>query len=147
MVDPEREDEQADADEKRETPADGQRKRPNSEHPIGSHALVITAAQASVAANRLPSLLTRVQTELSQQRQQYHREFECIEQTDDRAVFFVASDHWETVGERLGFTQREIDAVRRAHVQQLLRIGSASGRREEFEAAIEIRDAVVIGCE
>ncbi len=146
MANPEREDEQTDADKKRETAADRQTKQGDNPHPIDSHALVITAAQASVAANRLPALLARVQRQLSENRSQYHREFECIEQTDDRAVFFAASDHWEIVGEQLGLTQREIDAVRRAHVQQLLRIGATSGRREEFEAAIEIRDAVVIGC-
>ena len=57
----------------------------------------------------------------------------------------MPTDHWVSVGETLGLPEREIDAVRRAHAQQLKRIGSKTDRREEFETALEIREAVVIG--
>jgi hypothetical protein len=60
-------------------------------------------------------------------------------------VFLVPRDHWGAVGERLGLAARERDAVRRAHEEQLRRVGSETGRRDEFEAALEIRSAVVIG--
>jgi hypothetical protein len=51
------------------------------------------------------------------------------------------------VGERLGLTARECEAVRRAHEEQLRRVGTETGRREEFESALDIRSAAVVGVE
>jgi len=64
---------------------------------------------------------------------------------DGREAFLVDGDHWERVGAELGLGERERDAVRRAHAAQLERLGSETDRREEFETALEIREAAVIG--
>jgi len=56
----------------------------------------------------------------------------------------VPEGHWAEVCSDLGLPEREVDAVRRAHAQQLRRVGSKTDRREEFETALEIREAVVI---
>lgn len=116
-----------------------------SDYPVDGQALLAAGAKASVPLSRLPDLLERVQSDLGDRREEYRREFECVHETPDREVFLVPSDHWEAVGERLGFDRRERDAVRRAHVEQARRVGSATDRREEFESAFEIRDAVVVG--
>ena len=116
-----------------------------SDHPIGGQALLVAGAKASVPLERLPELAERVEADLRDRRESYRREFECVHETPDRAVFFVPADHWEAVGDRLGFDRRELDAVRRAHEEQARRVASETGRREEFESAFEIRDAVVIG--
>ena len=113
--------------------------------PISGQALLVAGAKASVPLKRLPDLVERVQTDLRGRLADYRREFECVHETSDRAVFLVPSDHWEAVGDRLGFDRRELDAVRRTHEEQARRIGSETDRREEFESAFEIRDAVVIG--
>lgn len=116
-----------------------------SEFPIEGQILVLTAAKASVAPKVLPDLLTRVQADLAPRLDDYRREFECVAVEDERETFLVPSDHWQTVGDRLGFGRRETDAVRRAHTEQLRRLGSRLDRRDEFETALEIREAVVIG--
>ena len=111
---------------------------------IDGQAILVAGAKASVPPKRLPELVERAGADLRERRDDYRREFECIHETPDRAVFLVPSDHWEAVGDRLGFDRRERDAVRRAHVEQARRIGSETDRREEFESAFEIRDAVVL---
>lgn len=115
------------------------------EFPIEGQILVLTAAKASVAPKALPELLRRVQADLGDRLDHYRREFECVAEDDERVTFLVPSDHWETVGDRLGFNRRETDAVRRAHTEQLRRLGSRLDRRDEFETALEIREAVCIG--
>ena len=112
---------------------------------IDGQAILVAGAKASVPLDRLPDLVERAGADLRERRDEYRRTFECIHETPDRAVFLVPSDHWETVGDRLEFDRRERDAVRRVHVEQARRIGSETDRREEFESAFEIRDAVVIG--
>jgi hypothetical protein len=57
----------------------------------------------------------------------------------------VPTDHWADLGDAIGLSRREADAVRRAHEEQLLHCGSNENRRDEFEAALEIREAVVVG--
>lgn len=114
-------------------------------HPIEGQAVLIAAAKASVPGDRLPALLAAVQTSLEANLETYRRRFECVAEDVDRAVFLADDGHWGELGERLGFNDRETDAARRAHTQQLRRLGSTSGRREEFETALEIREAVVIG--
>jgi len=115
------------------------------DHPIGGTALLKAGALASVPLARLPVLLARVQADLGPRLESYRRRYECIEADDDREAFLVESDHWNVVGDRLGLTEREADAVRRAHEAAVERIGSATGRREEYDTAFEIRTAVVIG--
>lgn len=117
---------------------------PNS--PIDGQVFMLAAAKASVGPGSLSDLLARVQTDLVDRIDAYRREFEQVGYDDgDREVFLVPADHWESVGERLGFGRRETRAVARTHAEQLRRIGSDTGRREEFETALEIRQAVVVG--
>lgn len=117
----------------------------SGEYPIDGTALVKTAALASVPAERLPSLLTRVQADLGPRIDAYRRRYERIAAEPDRETFLVEPDHWEDVGERLGLTDRERDAVARAHETAVERAGSGRTMREEFETALEIRSGVVIG--
>lgn len=116
-----------------------------TEFPIDGQILVLTAAKASVAPQTLPALLRSVQAELEPRLDDYRRTFELADEDEGRVTFLVGDDHWGTVGERLGFGRRETDAVRRAHNEQLRRIGNRTDRSEEFETALEIRDAVVVG--
>lgn len=113
--------------------------------PFDGTALRLAAALASVAPGRLPELLRETQRHLASRRASFDREFERIVADDERVVYLVPRGHWETAGERLGFDRREADAVRRAHEAQVLRLGTRTERREEFESALEIREAVVIG--
>lgn len=115
--------------------------------PIEGQVLLIAAAKASVPTTRLPDLVDLVQTTLGPELDRYRREYECVHDTEDFAVFLVESNHWTEIGDQLGLHRREVSAVRRAHEEQLLRIGRRENREEEFETALEIRDAVVIGCE
>ncbi|WP_424015132.1 hypothetical protein ACOZ35_03750 [Halorubrum xinjiangense] len=114
-------------------------------YPIEGTALVKTAALASVPAARVPSLLARVQADLGPRIDAYRRRYERIAAEPDRETFLVEPDHWEAVADRVGLTERERDAVVRAHEAAVERIGSGSGRREEFDTALEIRSGVVIG--
>ena len=105
--------------------------------PLDGDALVLTAAKASVSGERLPDLVDR--------RSEYGRRYERAHETDDRVVFFVEEGHWAELGEELGLDRREWTALRRAHEEHLKRLGSDLGRREEFESALELREAVVVG--
>mgnify|MGYP000085475640 CR=1 FL=1 len=116
---------------------------PNS--PIDGQVFMLASAKASVDPGRLSKLLGRVQTDLADRRDVYRREFECVFDGDDREVFLVPTAHWETIGDRLGFGERERKAVARTHAEQLRHVGSETDRDEEFETALEIREAVVIG--
>ncbi|MFC4357588.1 hypothetical protein ACFO0N_06445 [Halobium salinum] len=116
-----------------------------SEHPIEGQVLLLTAAKASVGPGALPDLLTRVQADLGPRIEEYRRRYELASEDDGRATFFVEPDHWDAVGDRLGFGRRETDAVRRAHEEQLRRVGSRTDRRDEFETALELRAAAVVG--
>ncbi len=113
--------------------------------PIEGQVLLLTAAKASVTPSRLPELVDLVQTHLEPRLEEYRRQYECAYEGDGRCVFFVEWGHWEELGDRLGFTDRERAAVRRAHEEQLLRIGRRENRAEEFETALEIRDPVLVG--
>ncbi len=120
-----------------ETPADS--------HPIDGTALLKTAALASVPADRLPALLARVQADLEPRRDEYRRRYERVGTTADREAFLVEPDHWTGIGDRLDLLDRERDAVARAHETAVERWENRPERRAEFEAALEIRSAVVIG--
>jgi hypothetical protein len=113
--------------------------------PLDGHVLILAAAKASVPAERLPRLVDRAQADLGPRFASYRRGYEAVHESPARWVFLVPPDHWASVGDRLGFTDRECEAIRRAHEEQLRRIGGGEGRREEFESALDIRSAVVIG--
>ncbi|WP_423744142.1 hypothetical protein V5735_14385 (plasmid) [Haladaptatus sp. SPP-AMP-3] len=114
-------------------------------HPIDGQIVVLAGAKASVPLERLSELLPVVQADLGPRIDDYRREYERIHETPEWSVFLVETGHWKTVGDRLGFERRERDAVRRAHEEQFRRIGRDEGRTEEFENALEIRDAVLVG--
>ncbi|WP_122089035.1 hypothetical protein [Halalkalicoccus subterraneus] len=114
-------------------------------HPIDGQVVLLAVAKASVPGSRLPELLERAQDELRSDRETYGRRYELAAETDDSCCFFVPADHWEEVGRNLGLERREYRAIQRAHEEQLLRFGKHEGRREEFETALDVRSAVVIG--
>lgn len=113
--------------------------------PIDGQVLLLAAAKASVAPSRLPELVDRAQARLAPDRERYRREYERVHADDRREVFLAEWGHWEELGEELGLTDRERAAVRRAHEEQLSRIGRRTDREESFETALEIREPVCIG--
>ena len=113
--------------------------------PVEGQLLLLAAAKASVGPARLSKLVDLVQTELGDDLETYRRRYERIHADDERELFLTDAAHWETLGDRLDLSNREIDAVRRAHREQLLRIGRREDREPEFETALEIRTPVAIG--
>ncbi|AUX08863.1 hypothetical protein AArcSl_1230 [Halalkaliarchaeum desulfuricum] len=120
---------------------------PERHLPFDGPVLLYAAATASVAPNRLPELLVDGQELLSGRVDAYHRQYENVRSDSGRSIFLVPTGHWEEIGEELGVNEREADALRRAHERQLWRVGAESQRREGFDTALEIREAVVIGRE
>lgn len=118
---------------------------PPGPYPIDGTPLVKTAALASVPAERIPDLLARVQADLGSRIDEYRRRYERIATEPDRETFLVEPDHWEEIGARLGLSDREVDAVARAHEAAVERAGTEGDRRDEFDTALEIRSGVVIG--
>jgi hypothetical protein len=114
-------------------------------HPIDGQPLLLAAAQASVGPSVLPGLLARAQSRLGPRLDRYRRAYEVAVETDERTAFFVEAGHWAGLGAEFDLLDRHADAVRRAHEAQLLFDGNATDRREEFEAALDLREAVVIG--
>ena len=45
----------------------------------------------------------------------------------------------------MALDEREWEALRRAHAEHLQRLGGDIDRRREFETALELREAVVVG--
>ncbi|WP_222919914.1 hypothetical protein [Natrinema sp. SYSU A 869] len=113
--------------------------------PIEGQVLVLTAAKASVPPTRLPDLVERAQAVLGPAIERYRREYERLYAADDLEIFLVDWGHWEEIGDEIGVTDRDLSAVRRAHEEQLLRIGRRTDREDEFDTALEIREPVVIG--
>ena len=113
--------------------------------PIEAQIVLLASAKASVAPQRLPELIEAAQEDLGPRLDEYRHRYERAHENAESCAFFADADHWERVGDRLGFDRREVDAVRRAHEEQLLRTGRRENRREEFESALDIREAVVIG--
>ncbi len=113
--------------------------------PIEGQILLLTAAKASVPATRLPDLIDRAQTMLGRRIERYRQEFERFYAGEDCEVFLVEWGHWDEIGAELGVSDRELSAIRRAHEEQLIRIGRRTDRESEVETALEIREAVVIG--
>ena len=115
--------------------------------PLDGHALVLAAARASVPAERLPDLVDRLQAALADRRHDYARRYECAHEDATHVVFFVERGHFEALGDEFDFERREWEALRRAHEAHLKRLGNGLDRRAEFEAALEVREAVAIGKE
>ena len=113
--------------------------------PLDGDVLLYTGATASVGPERIEPLLRTAQAYIRENAETYRRGHESAFADDERRILLVPEGHWAEVGADLDLPEREVDAVRRAHAQQLKRIGSKTGRREEFETALEIREAVVIG--
>ena len=113
--------------------------------PIEGQVLLLTAAKASVPATRLPDLIERAQAVLGPAIERYRREYERLHAATELEVFLVDSGHWDELGVEFDVTGRELSAIRRAHEEQLLRIGRRTNREAEFETALEIREPVVIG--
>ncbi len=113
--------------------------------PLDGNALVLTAAKASVSGERLPDLVDVAQARLDDRLPEYGRRYECPHEDETHAVFFVEEGHWADLGEELGLEDREWQALRRAHAEHLDRIGRDLDRSEEFEAALDLREVVVIG--
>ncbi|WP_238993972.1 hypothetical protein [Halobellus captivus] len=115
------------------------------EIPLDGDVLLYTGATASVAPERLAPLLRDAQAHLGPRRDTYRRTYERVFAEEERDVFLVPEGHWTDVGDALDLPEREVDALRRAHAQQLRRLGASADRRSELETALEIREAVVIG--
>ena len=112
---------------------------------IDGQVLLLAAAKASVGPQRLPDLVEVVQSSLGDHLPEYRREYEVAFEDPDRLGFFVEADHWAELGRQLGLGERERDAVERVHTEQLRRVGRNTDREDEFETALDIREAVVIG--
>lgn len=113
--------------------------------PFDGTVLVQAGGLASIPPAQLPPLLERVQADIAPRLDEYRREYERVVTEPEIEVFLVPPAHWDRLGDRLALSDRERDAVVRAHETQLERLGSVHGRRAEFESALEIRSAVVVG--
>jgi hypothetical protein len=113
-------------------------------HPLEGQVVLLGAARASVTLEHLSKLLARAQPALRQRRESYDRQYERLEGSDGVVYYLAETGHWADVGASLGFADREVDAVRRTHTAQFRRDGRRLGRREEFESALELRDAVAL---
>lgn len=114
-------------------------------HPIDGTAVLIAGVKASVTVERLPELLVDAQGHLAPRRDVYERRYELLDETSEAKTFLAEPGHWRDVGEALGWEPREADAAARAHAEQVMRRGRKLGRAAEFETALEIREAVVVG--
>ena len=110
--------------------------------PIEGPVLQVTAAKASVAPGRVVPLIDRVQATLDERAASLARRWEVAYEREGVAAYFVDEAFWQEVGTWEDLEERELDAVRRAHNEQLLHVGRRLGRRAEFESALEIRDCV-----
>ncbi|MFB6183584.1 MAG: hypothetical protein ABEI96_03430 [Haloarculaceae archaeon] len=114
--------------------------------PIDGNVLMLAAAKASVPPRRLAPLVDRVRAALPDV-ERFRRRYEVAYENDETVAFFVDDGFWADVGEDVGLDDREIDAVRRAHHEQLIWTGKRHDRRAEFETALEVRDCVVLANE
>jgi len=116
-------------------------------YPIEGQIVLLAGTQASVPLDQLPDLLGRVQTYLRANRATYDREYERISGPREADYVCAESGHWDSIGTELGLSDREQDAVRRAHVAQFERDGRRLDRSEEFETTLEIRDVLAVSSE
>ena len=115
--------------------------------PFDAAVLQQVATADDVDPGELPELLGRVEAHLADCRESLRRKFESPYSDDRRELFFVPPDYWEGTASVLSLTPREKQTVRHAHERQLLRIGAEARRGSEFDAALDIRTAVVVGRE
>jgi len=113
-------------------------------HPIDGQVVLLAGAKASVPLEHLSMLLERVQRHLGSRLAAYERRYECVHSKDGGRAFLVESGHWRGVGDELELNDRETDAIERTHAEQLRRLGKELDRTDEFETALEIREAVVL---
>lgn len=121
-------------------------------HPFGGQVLLLAGAKASVSLADLPELVDEAAAYLDDRAEQYRRSYERAACTEAAVtglsapveVFLVPSGHWDEVGADRSLSTRETDALRRVHAEGLLRVGRAEGRESEFDAALELREAVVV---
>ncbi|WP_336328952.1 hypothetical protein [Haloarcula sp. CGMCC 1.2071] len=116
-------------------------------YPIEGQIVLLAGTQASVPLDRLPDLLGQVQTYLRANRATYDREYERISGPREADYVCAESGRWDSIGTELGLSDREQDAVRRAHVAQFERDGRRLDRGEEFETTLEIRDVLAVSSE
>jgi len=115
--------------------------------PFDAAVLQQVAGGDGVDPRTLPELLGRVEAHLTESRASLRRRFESPYSDDRRELFFVPPDYWEGVASTLSLTPQEALTVRQTHERQLLRIGAETRRGSEFDAALDIRTAVVVGRE
>ncbi|WP_338729804.1 hypothetical protein [Haladaptatus sp. DJG-WS-42] len=113
--------------------------------PIEGQVLLIAGAKASVPAHDLAPLVDRVQEQIGPKLDEFRDRFELVFETEAACFFFVGHEQWAVIAHRVDMNDREMNAVRRAHNEQLLRVGRREDRRFEFDAALDIRDCIVIG--
>jgi hypothetical protein len=113
--------------------------------PLDGEVLLLAGAKASLSPRRLPDLVDTAQAHLAAELAHYRRRYEAVFEDDRLVAFLVEPDHWDELARTLGVAERERDALRRAHEEQLLWLGRGVDRREEFESALEIREVVVVG--
>lgn len=116
-----------------------------ADNPIEGQVLVLTAAKASVGGQRVPDLVAEARREVEPRADELRRQYECVHEDEIRVIFLAPEGFWAEVGEDLDWSRREHEAIARAHAEQLLRVGRREERDEEFETALEVREAVVIG--
>ncbi|WP_276298944.1 hypothetical protein [Halorussus lipolyticus] len=116
-----------------------------ADNPIEGQVLVLTAAKASVSGERVPELVAEARRELEPRGDELRRKYERVHADDVREIFLAPGEFWAEVGDDMGWERREEEAVARAHAEQLLRVGRRENREAEFETALEVREAVVIG--
>jgi hypothetical protein len=115
------------------------------DNPIEGDVLVLTAAKASVGGQRVPDLVAEARREIEPRAEELRRKYECVHEDDVRSIFLAPEGFWQEVGDDRDWSRREYEAVARAHAEQLRRVGRREDREEEFEAALELREAVVVG--
>ncbi len=114
------------------------------EPPLDGDVVTLAAAKAGVTPLAVWLLVERAHEHLTPRFDEYRRRYECIETSEGGVPFLVSAGHWETVGNQLEFTDREVGAVRRAHEEQFRRLGRQTDRADEFETALEIREVVIL---
>jgi len=112
-------------------------------HPLDGHVVLKAGAFASVPLSRVDGLLFEAQAHIDRQRAAYGRRFERVEAAA-RHYYLAAPSLWAEIGDATGLTDREVDAVERAHEMQFERDGRRLDRTAEFAAALEIRSPVAV---
>jgi hypothetical protein len=113
-------------------------------HPIEGQIVLLAGSKASVSLPKLSDLLERAQQYLADDRDTYDQRFERLDGAEGTIYYLAPADHWTGVGADLDLTEREIDALGRAHAAQFRRDGRRLDREDEFETTLEIRDVVAI---